>query len=611
MKLITFLKSKENLITLSFIIGSILLICILYCDSIFNIDIAKGGRDSTINYLSDVGVGALAGILAFVISITMVAVQFTSQQYSSRIMQYYTKSFIFWSLAITYIFTICFNIVILNYMIPIDQKGPIDTNMIDASIILTMLCFILVILHFLVTVRQLQPAYIIKQLLDQVDRKSLKRFQTKWKTGRFLPPQEKDRVLAVTDIIKKSIESKDRLITNKGLVEMFGCYNRLITSNNNTMKLHSIGASALEDNPIKDVILNELQKVFKEDFSVICFIEKNVDKYVVEIEEKIYLIKKEDNNLNFYDNLVPVYFTKHFLDVAEIAIINSNDYAVTKILDIFEKMMPRDLKGKAYGGPTAYPLSDALYQIANEAINQKLMNESKIAIIKKFVEIVTTLRESEKSKLKALGEKISEQKGIELATIEVLRGLRKFESDRGLLTVGKKTAQNGQVHATREAIEKLIELKNIDKAIEIILEATRHKLEMHSAGEKIGKLMAAEYVKSKSTIDIKVLEDNYCKYSMQNNDPYKVILEMNSCIVKTIMNCSDNEIQSYCEQTHENMNQRRRELPVCTITFSYLDEVIKQSIGKEVELNSVVWNGNMLPTLTFVPKGIPIKRHAK
>jgi hypothetical protein len=188
--------------------------------------ITKGIDSSTTNYLSEVGVGALAGVLAIALSVTLMAVQFSSQEYSPMIVKYFIRSSTFWSMILIYIPTILFNILLLNYInVPIE---PFNHKWVDTSILLTMLCFLLLIPFFYFSLSELQPGYIFKNILRQVDKKFIKTNRDK-----ELPlPRDSDPLSPFIENIEESIKSKDRSLIMIGLKEMHEYYNDLSAREN-------------------------------------------------------------------------------------------------------------------------------------------------------------------------------------------------------------------------------------------------------------------------------------------------------------------------------------------------------------------------------------------
>jgi phosphoribosylcarboxyaminoimidazole (NCAIR) mutase len=520
MTLIIFLKSKENIIMLFILLVSTLLISLFLLSPL---NITSGNWNSTQTHFSSVGVEALAGVLAIVISVTLMAVQFSSQEYSQKIMGSYIRSFFFWSLIVIYILTIIFNILILNRIPQNITNNTINTKMVDLSIMLTILCFVLLIPYFLFTVMQLRPEHIIKRILMSVDKKFAKSNQ-----GKDLEDLDSDPVLPVIDIIEKAMKSYDRSTIRLGLDKMY---------------------------------------------------------------ERYDLITKEN------DQFISGYFKKHFLKLSESAMLNSNIYTIKRIVDNFVKMARQhNAKEKTYATDHA---TDAFYQIAVNALEHNL-TEVVIYTVDKFVKVVTGFKKSEKDmiiayediapRLSGLGQIISKQNELEVATMKVLEGLRKLEDIFGLNMVGSSAIENSQTNAAMKAVEMLVDLSKdlskkteleedmkmaINTANDLILEATDNKQKVELASTLLGEYMGKELSKGKT--NIKELEnESYCKFKVLEEGFNKVILEMKSCCIKTIKKFDDEKIQSYCQKTSATNEQGYEELPVCTITYSYLTSAIKQ-----------------------------------
>jgi hypothetical protein len=537
MNLIIFLKSKENIIILSLFMVFALLICFTFFDIVH---ITKGDKTSTISYLSDVGVGALAGVLAIVISVTLVAVQFSSQ-YSPRVMDYFTKAFLF--LIGVYIPTIVFNVLILNR---IEEGAAISTKMIDISIVLTILCFILIAPYFLYIIHDLRPVPLIARILRKIDQKFVK-----INAGQKIPlPLNSDHVLPVAEIIEKAVKSNDRSTVGNGLDKMYECYDNVITKENN--------------------------------------------------------------------NFLSEYFLYHFSNIANTAILNSDNDTINKIGDIFVKMAePHNSKEMTYATDNAIV---ALRQIAESATNQKLTDVT-IKTVEKFVAVVnSTKSDKNMDMLFRLGQIVSEQKELEIATKEILIELGKFEYVEEIGIIGISAAQNNQKVATIEALATLVDLAEgsdsekkaetiMDVAIEIIVEATNHELAVQLASEKIGRYMCKKISNAQNNeekiYNIKKVEEKLniygneaCKFNIQECKPNEIILEVKNCFIKTIEKLDDEEIKSYCDKA----KKCQTELPVCTITYSYLACAIKRvKQCKNVKLKKPLeWNENGLCKLTFV-----------
>lgn len=175
----------------------------------------------------DAGIGGLLAVFAIVISLTLMGIQFASQEYTHRVMNTYMQSFMLWSMMGSYLFTVLFNL----YMTAFIQQ-PINTVYADISIMLQSLCLILLIPHFIFAVFHLKPDYTIYRLLDSIDISylvSIKEFINKGKSN---VPHKIDRLLPAIEIIEKSIERGDRATVRIGLEKLLESYSKYVKSDN-------------------------------------------------------------------------------------------------------------------------------------------------------------------------------------------------------------------------------------------------------------------------------------------------------------------------------------------------------------------------------------------
>lgn len=433
-----------------------------------HIAIAEEAKNMTCaqTHLSSIGVEALAGVLAIVISVTLMAVQFSSQEYTQRIMDSYIKSVIFWLLIGVYLATILSNVFLLHWFK--NQTDLLNIKLLNISILLTMLCFMLLIPYFLFTMKQLRPMNIISKTLMQVDKKFIKkRLQKKY---------DVDHIQLVSDIIQKSLKSNDP-ITRFGVSKLSECYDRLIYKENDWYLLFDIDDVAeLEDNLNKGDISYDLKREFetkKFPLSENPELGKEKDnKWKITTEdERIFIIKKEDGKLNIYnDGFISVYFHKHFLKIVEIAIKNTNADTIEQIVNIFVDMVKHPESEEMTS--TADQAIDALHKIVMKVANPQFSDVSENAV-KKLIGVLlkdSKKLEEAKSKLFQLGLHVSMQKELESTTLYVIDGLSEFAEE--LYSIGWNALQHDQRDATRKAVKKLTDLADKIDSIEISLEAT-------------------------------------------------------------------------------------------------------------------------------------------
>lgn len=175
----------------------------------------------------DAGIGGLLAVFAIVISLTLMGIQFASQEYTHRVMNTYLASVMLWAMMGSYLVTVLYNLYMTALL-----KQPINTIYADISLILQSLCLILLIPHFVIAVFHLKPDYTITRLLHTVNKEYLESIKGYLGEGNNHVPHKVDRLLPAVEILEKSIERGDRATVRVGLEDMLVCYHRYITSGN-------------------------------------------------------------------------------------------------------------------------------------------------------------------------------------------------------------------------------------------------------------------------------------------------------------------------------------------------------------------------------------------
>lgn len=175
----------------------------------------------------DAGIGGLLAVFAIVISLTLMGIQFASQEYTHRVMNTYLQSYMLWSMMASYLFTVLFNLFLVAFL-----KQPINTVYTDISLILQSLCLILLIPHFVIAVFHLKPDYTINRLFNSIDVEYLLSMKEYLIKGKGDVPHKADRLLPAVEILEKSIERGDRATVRTGLEGLVQCYKRFVTPEN-------------------------------------------------------------------------------------------------------------------------------------------------------------------------------------------------------------------------------------------------------------------------------------------------------------------------------------------------------------------------------------------
>lgn len=185
--------------------------------------LATGDNDIARSIFIDAGIGGLLAVLAIVISLTLMGIQFASQEYTHRVMNTYMKSFMLWSMIIIYLFTILYNLYMTAFI-----KVPINTIYADISVLLQSLCLIMLIPHFIFAVMHLRPDFIVDRILRSIDLEYILSIENFVSTGKGQVPTKIDRLLPAIEIIEKSIERGDRATVRMALDEIYVYYQRYV-----------------------------------------------------------------------------------------------------------------------------------------------------------------------------------------------------------------------------------------------------------------------------------------------------------------------------------------------------------------------------------------------
>ena len=207
------------------------------------------------NIYTDVALGITAGIFAVVVSLSLVAIQFASQEYGHRIMALYTKSAIFWSTIIVYLGLLIATILLEAVFEA--SKDPKYATMIVAGAILALT---LLLPHFVITAHYLRPEFIIKKLLRRIDSDYLqeaeRQLQEKEQAEEsdFIPALDgdRDRLIPVVEIVIRSINRDDLATTRTAMEHLEKTYTRVAESSEQRLldwyflyKAQRIGVKAL------------------------------------------------------------------------------------------------------------------------------------------------------------------------------------------------------------------------------------------------------------------------------------------------------------------------------------------------------------------------------
>ena len=220
------LEDQERIIILVIISVFLVLISLSLAD-LAPYTLANADLENAQEILGSVGVGGIATIFAIVISLTLMAVQFASQQYTHRIMDIHIKSLIFWSVVVVCLGSLIYNTLMLGRL-----EEPVESNYIEVSMLLTTLCFIMLIPYFFITMVRLRPESVISNLLTKLDAQYLNSIKGLLTEGETRIPSEADKLLPITEIIEKSIGTGDSGSARFGIDEIFTRYMAHVSTEN-------------------------------------------------------------------------------------------------------------------------------------------------------------------------------------------------------------------------------------------------------------------------------------------------------------------------------------------------------------------------------------------
>ena len=155
---------REKLVVLLLISIFILLIFIAFTG--FSPFVVKLSTADANSVYQGIGIGCLLSIFAIVISLALMAVQYASQQYTHRIMDFYTKSRMFQCILFIYMGTIFYNMLMLT-------EKTVNPTHVFVSLSLSALCILALLPHFFITMIHLKPGFIIGKMLSGINKKDI------------------------------------------------------------------------------------------------------------------------------------------------------------------------------------------------------------------------------------------------------------------------------------------------------------------------------------------------------------------------------------------------------------------------------------------------------
>ena len=212
------LGSWDNWVPLA-IIGVFVVLGALFVAGIFQFRLVEGSVDQFAVIYVEVGIGATGGIFAIIVSLSLVAIQFASQEYSHRIMDLYIKSVVFWSMLTVYLFLMIIAILLLTNNSAADSvRGP--TLVAVGSI----LALVLIPPYFIITAAYLKPEFVIAKLLRRVDAEYLTTLEKPLVEGGGRISSRIDPLLPIVEMIERSVDRGDLSTTRAAMEHLHTTY---------------------------------------------------------------------------------------------------------------------------------------------------------------------------------------------------------------------------------------------------------------------------------------------------------------------------------------------------------------------------------------------------
>ncbi|MCK5722432.1 MAG: hypothetical protein KAI84_07815, partial [Gammaproteobacteria bacterium] len=149
---------------------------------------------------------------------SFVAIQLSTHIANTRVLDLYLKSKAFWTILVVYGFSISYDLLLLR-IIP-EGNVTILVNLINISIILTIISFISLFPYAHNTIQRLKPEQIIQGIIDI--------------RSDDIEPLKRDTILPIADIMNKSIITDDSHTLKVGLDELVKLNLEIIKSEKNS-----------------------------------------------------------------------------------------------------------------------------------------------------------------------------------------------------------------------------------------------------------------------------------------------------------------------------------------------------------------------------------------
>lgn len=297
-----YLKNNQSFVTIFFIF---LLINCLILWGFYGL--YQGSGDSARYFFSTLA-QSQAAIVAIVITLTLVAVQLSSQTYTPRVMELFSKSKMFWALLSFYGISIIYDVAVLAVIPPIQSDRPLSepilifgievtfNTFILVGLILTICTFSLLFPFIINVIKQLKPEMIVEGIVKATNVNEI--------ITAAENPSVDDPLLPMKEIGKKALSSGDDLTALRVITE-----------------LSQVAEEVIRD---RDFVKRKTRKETLNDLSFSSEMKDEEELQEGDFEERYnrYLEKKqkreiEERQKDDSDNNVISYFTSYLSDLTE------------------------------------------------------------------------------------------------------------------------------------------------------------------------------------------------------------------------------------------------------------------------------------------------------
>ena len=158
---------------ITYVILAIIAIFLTFVFSIFFFNILHPIDVNSARYLLSSLIQSQAAIIAIVVTLTLIAVQTTSAQYSPRVTKIYSQSPHMFLLLISYILSITFGAVLLQLLVDVEGLiPPLYVFFISLSLWLTIVLAVALIPYFFYSLESLNPERITKKIIGTLNENS-------------------------------------------------------------------------------------------------------------------------------------------------------------------------------------------------------------------------------------------------------------------------------------------------------------------------------------------------------------------------------------------------------------------------------------------------------